>query len=282
MQTDRTVEETKIVKNNFGKIFKKANTQSLSAGFTLIELLVAMSLTLVVVSFTGFGLVTIMTSSSKAEAKVQRRSEINRALDAIANEVRAAKRINPTSPTNNATTTASAAVLTSNTAAAFYPSSPLIPLPGIDIANASELTKIGLYLEIPTTGTPPATCPTGGPSAGSAPPAPSDYDRVVYYVLSSTDSDPWLNPRLLVRYGRTPAINGTINPCSIPGKETFIDAISNTNISPTCFTGAISSGIEGFYTCVKDRQAEIFLRSKVSATVNENVNTKAFSRITPP
>lgn len=86
------------MKNNFAIISKIVNTQSRTAGFTLIELLVAMSLTVIIVSITGFGLVAMMTKNSKAEAETLRRAELNRALDFIADEVRMANNVNDSSP----------------------------------------------------------------------------------------------------------------------------------------------------------------------------------------
>lgn len=73
------------------KINYKKNQSS--AGFTLIELLVAVSITSIVVSLTGSGLVTIMQNNSKAEVETLRRTELNRSLDFIADEVRQAKSI---------------------------------------------------------------------------------------------------------------------------------------------------------------------------------------------
>lgn len=64
-----------------------------SAGFTLIELLVAASITTIVVSSAGTGLVAIMQNNSKAEAENLRRMELNRALDFISDEVRTAKTV---------------------------------------------------------------------------------------------------------------------------------------------------------------------------------------------
>jgi len=68
------------------------NYQS-SAGFTLIELLVAASITTIVVTLAGSGLVAIMQNNSKAQAETLRRIELNRALDFMADEVRQAKSI---------------------------------------------------------------------------------------------------------------------------------------------------------------------------------------------
>lgn len=92
------------------KVFK--NVQS-SGGFTLIELLVAMAITSMVVSITGFGLVTLMEKNSKEEAQTARRVELNRALDFIADDIRMANKveaastytISPASPAACATPT---------------------------------------------------------------------------------------------------------------------------------------------------------------------------------
>ncbi len=89
---------------NYLKIF---NIRSSSAGFTLIELMIAMALTTIVVSAAGFGLVTMTDNNKKAEAKTQRRIELSRALDFIADDIRMANKveagssytISPASPT---------------------------------------------------------------------------------------------------------------------------------------------------------------------------------------
>jgi len=246
---------------NYLKIF---NTRSSSAGFTLIELLVAMLLTTIVVGLTGSGLVAIMDNNKKAEAKTQRRIELSRAFDFIMDEIRTARRINTTT---NTTTTASDAVTASNTALAFDP-------------TLGSTGTIVLYLEIPITGTIPTTCPTGGPNAGSAPPEPSTYDRVVYDIRSSTST--WLSPRTINRYGRIPKVDGTINPCSSPQpSEALVDSISNTNINPTCSLPAVLSGAEGFYACVNGRLLDLYLRSKVTDLENYDLKSKGFSRIAP-
>lgn len=94
------------MKKHFSQIF---GIQTTSAGFTLIELLVAMALTSIVLSLTGFGLVTIMQKNAKAQGETSRRTELNRALDFIADEVRMANSITTTAPiwaTNNNTSDA--------------------------------------------------------------------------------------------------------------------------------------------------------------------------------
>lgn len=262
---------------------KIINTRRASAGFTLIELLVAMSITTIVVTIAGSGLIAIMQNNNKAEAETLRRIELNRALDFIMDEIRTARRINTTTTT---TTKAGNAVVASNTAILFSQTSTastsFSPALGIDLNNSSARDKIVLYLEIPITGNIPPTCPTGTdlPNPGKAPPSPSTYDRVVYDIRSSTST--WLNPRTINRYGRIPRIDGTINPCSSPqASEALIDSISDTNINPTCTSLAVRSGAEGFYACVNGRLVELYLRSKVTASENYDLKSKGFSRIAP-
>lgn len=84
------------------KIFKSFSS---SAGFTLIELLVAASITSIVVSVAGSGVVAMLQSSNKGQSENLRRVELNRALDFINEEVRMAKSI-ATDASANLTTVA--------------------------------------------------------------------------------------------------------------------------------------------------------------------------------
>lgn len=70
------------------------NNRKVSAGFTLIELLVAASITSIVVSIAGTGLVSMISADKEAKSQNDRRVELNRALDFIADEVRQARYIN--------------------------------------------------------------------------------------------------------------------------------------------------------------------------------------------
>jgi prepilin-type N-terminal cleavage/methylation domain-containing protein len=276
------------MKNYLKTYLKIFNIRSSSAGFTLIELMIAMALTTIVVSAAGFGLVTMTGSNKKAEAKTQRRIELSRTSDFIMDEIRMARRINTTT---NSTTTAGDAVVAANTAISFEqaedsvstPPKPSTPALGIDLTNSSARTKIVLYLEIPITGNIPTTCPSGpnDPNPGKAPPSPSTYDRVVYDISANTNA--WLPPRVINRYGRIPRSDGTINPCSSPvASEALVDSISaDPNINPTCTSPAVRSGTEGFYACVNGRMVDLYLSSKVTSTENYDLNSKGFARIAP-
>lgn len=91
------------MKNLLIKLSKVAKTQNPSSGFTLIELLVAASITTIVVGLTGFGVVAITSKNKEAKAESERRVELNRALDFIADEVRQAKPISTNAAANLST-----------------------------------------------------------------------------------------------------------------------------------------------------------------------------------
>lgn len=67
-------------------------------GFTLPELLIAATISLGVVSLGGFGLVSVLTSSQVANAQNERRTEINRSLEFISDEIRQSEKIGTTLP----------------------------------------------------------------------------------------------------------------------------------------------------------------------------------------
>jgi type II secretory pathway pseudopilin PulG len=64
-----------------------------AAGLTLVELLMAIVLSSVVISVTGFGLLTMMEANRDSEAKTVRRIELNRAIEYISEDIRMANRI---------------------------------------------------------------------------------------------------------------------------------------------------------------------------------------------
>ena len=83
------------------KYFSKIGNPFSSSGFTLIELLAAISLTTIVVGAAGFGVVTIMNANAKSESKTQRRVELNRALDYIAEDIRRASDVSSVSSSSS-------------------------------------------------------------------------------------------------------------------------------------------------------------------------------------
>jgi prepilin-type N-terminal cleavage/methylation domain-containing protein len=237
--------------------------QSFSQGFTLIELLVAGVVSAIVILVAWSGLVSAMNMSQEAQARSARQSELNKALDFMTNEIRMARSINASSTLSaNGTTITLPDVVTSA---------------GVNPANLGSYGTLGLYLERPTAPNIPAICPAGGPNAGAPPPAPADFDPIVYDIRPSPSG--WLQPTMVARYGRVPAADGTINPCSSPvSSDPMIDALSATRASaPTC--SGVLSGSGGFYSCVTGKQVDLFFQSEISQAETRQASTAVVSRV---
>ena len=93
--------------NSFIKTLKYLRKFPSSAGYTLTELLIGASLTSVVVGAAGFGLIQVMNLNKSGNAQVERRMEVNRALDFISDEVRRAESIETDTSDTNLTSVAS-------------------------------------------------------------------------------------------------------------------------------------------------------------------------------
>lgn len=72
--------------------FIKSN-HAADKGFTLIEILVAAAIMSIVVTLAGTAFVALLQQNQKAKAESDRRTNLNRALDYMANEIRMAKKI---------------------------------------------------------------------------------------------------------------------------------------------------------------------------------------------
>jgi prepilin-type N-terminal cleavage/methylation domain-containing protein len=254
------------MQNKLFKFFKILfNWQRPNQGFTLAELLVAIVISTIVMGIAGFGIVTILTMDNKAEASIERQVDLNRAFDFLTNEIHMARKINSTD-----TTVANGTTITVND---------VVANSGLKLADLGNYGTIVLYLEIPIDN-PPATCPKNKSNAGSAPPEPSNYDRVVYDIRANTGV--WLDPRVINRYGRIPSSNGTINPCNDPvSSDIFVDAISDVNINPTnCTLPAVLSGSGGFYACTEGLEVDLYLRSRGNDKTAYSIASKAVSRLT--
>lgn len=210
--------------------------QSAGAGFTLVELLVAGVISTIVILVAWSGLVSAMSISQTAQARSARQAELNRALDFMTNEIRMARSIN-----QSATLTANGTTVSLND---------VVTSAGVNLASLGSYGTLGLYLERPIAEA-PTICPVGGPNAGAAPPAPADFDPIVYDIRPSPSG--WLQPRMVARYGRVPLADGTINPCSSPvSSDPMVDALSTTmKTTPTC--SGVLSGDGGFYSCVEGK-----------------------------
>ena len=77
--------------NNWSLMNLKASSST--TGFTLVELLLATFMTAFVIGGAGFGLVTMMRLNADNQAKNLRRSELNRAIEYISQDIRMANNI---------------------------------------------------------------------------------------------------------------------------------------------------------------------------------------------
>jgi prepilin-type N-terminal cleavage/methylation domain-containing protein len=233
-----------------------------SLGFTLIELLVASLLVSVVILVAWTGLLSIMNMTQAAEAQTARQTELNQALDFMTNEIRMARSINASETLSaNGTTVTLENVMTSA---------------GVNPAALGNYGTIGLYLERPTLKDIPAVCPAG-PNAGNPPPAPADFDPVVYDIRPSPGG--WLQPRMVARYGRIPSSDGTVNPCNNPvSSDPMVDALSTTmKTTPTC--SGVLSGDGGFYSCVNAKEVNLFFQSNINNVEAKMVSSAVTSRV---
>ncbi len=234
-------------------------------GFTLVELLVAMLISMIVIAVAAWSFTTITNMIKVSEIEGERRIDLSRAFDFMTYEIRAAKRVNHTATTiANGSSVSVADVVASS---------------GLNLASLGSYGTLVLYLEIPTLEQPPAICPAGGPNAGQPPPAPADYDQVVYDIRSNLTH--WLGPRVITRYGRVPQLDGSINPCSNPvGSDILVDAITDVapTPTPTCSAPSALSGSGGFYACVYGGLVNLYLRSQVINLQTEAVDSNALSR----
>lgn len=233
-------------------------------GVTLVELLTAAVITSLVTSLIGFGVITATQANKRTESIAARRHDLSRAFDFISNEIRMAQRINQT----NAVVASNSSTLANVVADA-----------GLNLSDLGAYGTLVLYLEVPINSQIPAVCPAGGPNAGSPPPQPAHYDRVVYDVRASGQD--WLPPNSIFRYGRVPELDGRINPCSNPiSSDTLVDAIANTSDeSPACPAPGVRVGTGGFQACVKGAQVDLLMRSHIAEVEIHRLNSTATSRL---
>lgn len=228
------------------KIFKSLSNQKASDGFTLVELLVAIVITSIVITATGFGVVAITQNDKKAKAETERRVELNRALDFIADEVRQAKPI---------ATDASANL---STVAPDFNSSGKTPILTLQIPNIPQ--RVIYYIAPKATG-----------SAWLGP-------NVVYrwgpnFKADGTYNYPTTPPTTPANWTYEPLADLIVNTTPI-----LTPTCPTGTLNP-------SSGITGFYACIdpSGRIADIHLRGELKDAYGNfrtplEVSSKVFAR----
>lgn len=244
---------------------RKRGKGNSSLGFTLVELIIAILISAIVTIVAGSALFNILSMNQRASTQIERRIDLSRAFDFISYEVKTSQRVNSSSTT----------VLDGSSISLEQ----VIASTGLNLASLGTYETLVLYLELPMGAIAPAVCPAGTTHAGSPPPAPSDYDRVIYDIRPNPSN--WLSPRIISRYGRIPSSNGTLDPCEEPvSSDVLVDSISDTDITPapSCAAPGVLSGKGGFFACVNGGLVDIYLQSKSGDLQTHNLSSKAFSR----
>lgn len=225
-------------------------------GFTLIEVLVAAAIMSIVVALAGTAFVGILKQNRTAEFESERRTNLNRALDYIANEVRMATSV----------TTIAAGV-------------PIGTFPAITMTSGTGVLRLRI--------------PVPNPESGSVY-NPRSY-TVVYYRSNSltgweSPNSIWRysnvpNP-VPIRTAAplvtpTPNVVATVPSASPTSAATFdhnflVDGIRAPATLPVCPTGSTLTGDGGFYACIytSGKQVDLYLYGKLSNTSNKTIEVK--------
>ncbi|NCJ05488.1 prepilin-type N-terminal cleavage/methylation domain-containing protein [Synechococcales cyanobacterium C] len=236
-----------------------------SQGFTLVELLVTSILICVITTLAWTGLLAVMDMSHAAQAKTARQMELNKALDFMTNEIRMAQQINATGGTTANGTPGSLQTV--------------VQTSGLTLQNLGNYGTLALYLERPTRTDhlKNGKCPADGPNAGKVPPAPKNFDRVVYDIRTSPSG--WLPPGTLMRYGRVPNADGSVDPCRSPiASDPIADSLSMVRSDAPACPGHLY-GAGGFYTCVQGNQVDLFFQSSIPDVGTKDIRSAVSSRL---
>ncbi len=173
----------------------KHNQGSSNKGFTLTELLVAAAISIVVIGGAGYALMESQKSSRAATTQVDARTETNRALVFITDEIKGARKINDTITGYDLTPTRGTSL-----PANFNPT-------GTNV-------RVVLALDVPN------------------PSNPDGNLSVIYYVKDS--EAPWIGPRVIYRWGPNFDAKGgysvdTIGDSTRWQHEPLIDRIPDSN-----------------------------------------------------
>ncbi len=206
------------------------------AGISLVELIIAASLTAVVVSIAGYGVVWMTQGNVKGSLESEMQYNLNRAVELVTEEIRLGNNVLAV-PSNYISTLAS----------------------GVQTAINAKGTNITPVLSI--------KFPTSVASAGS---------EVIYFTIPRANiatGEPeraWLKGDVvLYRYG--PGLNADGSYTSSPIVTPIVDMLSNVS-APSCPTTNPSltrgGNVAGFYVCwdgaLTKRKIEIYAATRLS------------------
>jgi prepilin-type N-terminal cleavage/methylation domain-containing protein len=232
-----------------------------SKGFTLVELLTAMSLTLAVFTVAGSGLVMILNADQKSALATDSRTNLSRALDFIADEIRGASKVSavPSGATFPTGATSRTGVL-------------LLTVPPTVAPNANKVYFVGStasYTTYTNWASPNIINRAEGTFTSSAVAVASDgllVDGLANVTLDATTCS-------ASKYKITVTRGTRVASACLPAS----DAPS------ACTTNGGLQGANGFFACIAadNRTVDLYLYGQISDT-NPNqytvVKTRAFAR----
>jgi hypothetical protein len=226
----------------------KAAKRCSNSGFTLMDLMVGATLTTAVISAAGYGVASMVSTSTASNSRSERRAELSRSNDFIATEIREGSGI--------VKDVSVAAALPTASATAFANS----------YNGKVDATTVRKVLMVKTTDTTPIVYFVAKPTTGSWKGPRAIYRWGPAFNTNGTYSN--------------------VGTPSAWVSEAVVDQIQDASgTAPTCSSGTVN-GDSGFYTCVDSlgKSAQIFQNGKISkvlgASENYNVSTNAGSRKT--
>ncbi|MEA5575421.1 prepilin-type N-terminal cleavage/methylation domain-containing protein [Anabaena sp. UHCC 0451] len=233
-------------------------------GFTLIEVLVAAVIMSIVVALAGTAFVGIIQQNQKAKFESDRRTNLNRALDYIANEIRMARTVTIAAPSPTASP---ATTITSGTGVLRL----RVPVPNPENGSAYNPRQYTVVYY------------TAGSATGwESPNSIWRYANVPNPVPIRT-ATPLLTPSSGVTAALTVPAPSPTSAATLD-HNFLVDGIRDPATLPTCPSGSTRAGGNGFYACVYTggRQVDLFLYGKLSNDTNIDetmeVKTTVFTR----
>ncbi len=215
----------------------------------MTEIMISSVLLSLVILITWTGMISALNMSLAAQAKTSRKVELNTAMDLLTDEIRHAQATNQSGNVipDGVTTTLNDVVTHG----------------GVDLDDLGSYGDIALYLEMPFESEAPSICPANSENENKPPIGPSTYDPVVYDIRPSPNG--WLTPNAVMRYGRMPELDGSINPCSNPiAGDIIADALSDEDQTSSACEDGIVSGRAGFQTCLTGSNVELLFKSSIA------------------
>jgi prepilin-type N-terminal cleavage/methylation domain-containing protein len=231
------------------KIFrlKRSPQHDPSLGFTLVEVLMAISILGMTASLISYAVSQMITTNQKLAKEQDRRVELSRALDLIANDVK----ISTIDTTGRA-----------------------VPKKADGVTDAISGTVV-LDMDVVA-----GDALDGGTAATTC--ATATKNRIIYTIRASSSTE--IGPNVLYRYGLISNSAGKID-CGgtlLDDGYAIADALSIDNTTraitpPTCGSSA-ATGERGFYTCVKDNQVSlaVYIATQSIKTSSGYTNTKTY------